>query len=320
MNLASTVINNNVSLPLKSTIVQDDKVLIQEAVRRWRPDSKNYEDSWGYVLQSTRYDGFKWYDPDNGSLILFGRKTKNDPTLVVTNFFATYSYLAHVIKIVQDAYQAPQTILKNVNSKDVSSLVPHGFRPYKKSEFWNKNYRFDDQTYPQLIVELQNINELKGREYRLIRKTLRKDLQTHIRPYRDSDKDEVLAIFSAIDGTTDKSLLEQAKGTYYESHAMFPSADLDKFVIVTNTTDAIIGFNTFSAITTETTASVACLFKPGAGVISVWGLYQSLMAMYQKGFQRVNFGGSETEGSYNFIREKFRPKEEIEKTHLVFNT
>jgi hypothetical protein len=100
---------------------------------------------------------------------------------------------------------------------------------------------------------------------------------------------------------------------------MYPAADLDKFIIASDATDEVIGFITLSAITSETIAPVASLFKPDAGVAHIWGVYQTLLAMYLKGYKQVNFGGCETEGTYLFKREKFRPVEELEKTHLVYD-
>jgi hypothetical protein len=304
--------DSNIFASYVSELFPTDKKLLHQTILRWRPNSKNYEDSWGYVIQATRYGGFKWYDPHTGYLIFFGRKSNTDPTLVIPTFAATPAYLARTIKIVQYTLQAPKTVLKNINIKDASRFINHGFRPYFIDERWNDISRYDDQTFPQLLVNLKNIVDLKGKGYRYLRKALRKDPHAYIRPYQESDKEAVLAIF------TSKDIIKKADDMYYESHIMYPSSDVDKFVILHDVTNEILGFIALSPITSKAISSVASLFKPNVEAASIWGAYQTLITMYRKGYTKVNFGGNETEGSYNFIRRIFRPVEEIKKTHLVY--
>ena len=99
---------------------------------------------------------------------------------------------------------------------------------------------------------------------------------------------------------------------------MYPDADLDKFVVTDNNNDKIIGFGATSDISSETTAFVALLFKPGNTTAHVWTLYQTLVTKHLQGFQRANLGGCETEGTHNFMRRTFRPVEQLQRTHLVY--
>src|SRR6266700_6963841 len=82
-----------------SKICLTDKELLQKEIIRIRPESKNYEDSWGYIIQATRYGGFKWYDSHTHSLIFFGRKSQNDPTLVIPSALAEPEYLGSIVDI-----------------------------------------------------------------------------------------------------------------------------------------------------------------------------------------------------------------------------
>src|SRR5882757_2113380 len=95
--------NNSHLLSYLSEIVKADKKLFYQILQQKRPNTKNYEDSWGYIIQATRYGGFKWYDAHSGSLIFFGRKSETDHTLVVPSVFAEPDYLAYVITRIQDA-------------------------------------------------------------------------------------------------------------------------------------------------------------------------------------------------------------------------
>ncbi len=302
-----------------SQIIPADKKLLQETIQRIRPDSKNYEDSWGYIIQATRYNGFKWYDSQTGSLIFFGRKSDTDPTLVVPLFFAEPEYLRDVVDKVQGVLKAPQTTLKNVNPGDVEKFLPYGFRPYKENEGWCAEARFDDQTYPQLIIDLKKITEAKGRKYHKLRKALNKKPHVVCRKYRETDKDDVLEIFALKDGNT-KDTPEKAKGMYFASHVMYPTADVNKFVFTDGITGEIIGFIATSDISSRTTAFIASLFRPDAIKVRTWCTYQIFVKKYHEGFELATLGGCETGNTYHFKRRTLQPVEELEKTHLVYTS
>jgi hypothetical protein len=303
-----------------SKIKPSDKVLLEQAIQTFRPKSKNYEDSWGYIIQATRYDGFKWYDAGTGSLIFFGRKSKDDNTIVVANFFASPKYLASVLSTVQSALNAPQIILKNINPEEIAQFASYGFRPYKETESWNEEARFDDQTYPQQIINLKSLANPQGKKYHQLKRILNKEPNVSIRKYEETDMQEVLDIFALKDGTAVKASEEEKRaGMYYVSHEMYPTAEVDKFIITNNKNGKIIGFTATSNITSENTTLVASLFTNEVKYASVWGIYQTLLYKYQEGFKIANLGGCETEGTYIFLRRTFRHAAELEKTHLIYD-
>ena len=299
-------------------ITSADKTILQKTLSHWRPQSKNYEDSWGYIIQATRNMGGRWYDPATQSLVFFGRKPLDKSTLVISNFFAEPKHLKSIIEELCSTLNISQTVLKNINPQDIKKFTPYGFREYYDNEQWDDFSRFDDQTYPQLMIDLQKVKESKGLGYAYLRKIIHKNSRAHIRPYKGSDREGVFAIFTALDGTTAKSYIEQSQGMYYNSHSMYPSAGLDKYVVIDEAINEIVGFTATSTITTKTAAFAALIFKPNAEVSPVWGAYQVLLMLYQKGFQQINVGGSETEGTYFFKHRTFRPVEELQKTHLVY--
>jgi hypothetical protein len=303
--------------PDLSKITPSDKKLLLQAVLQFRPGSKNYEDSWGYVIQATRYGGFKWYDAKTGFLIFFGKKSGSDSTLVVPTFFAEPEYLAFIISKVEVALKAEHTIVKNVNAGETGSFTRYGFRRYKKNESWCAEARFDDQTFPQVVIDLKKTIEAKGTRYQNLRTTLNKKPNMVIRKFHETDHDAVLELFALKDGNS-KDSSEKLKGMYYASHAMYPKAALKKFVIIDKETNELIGFTTTSDISSANTALVAAIFRPGVKIASTWGIYNTLQIKLQEGFVRINLGGNETKGPYNFMREKFRPVKELKKTHLVY--
>jgi hypothetical protein len=304
--------NNSPSFSFISTIQPTDKKLLELTVKYFKPSSQNYEDSWGYIIQATRYGGFKWYDPNNGSLVFFGRKSQTNPTLIVVNYFADPTYLAKVIKTMKKVTRAPQVILKNINTEDVPTLLEFNFQEYQPHDFWADDARFDDQTYPQLVSDLESVVKMKGKIYHQLRKALRKDAHATIRKYKNTDKEAVTEIFKL------KDLHSNSNNAYYASHIMYPDASLNKFTITDSRTNKIIGFTATSDITITTTALVSLIFMPGVKTASIWGIYQTLLLNYAKGIKYVNFGGCEYEGSYIFRTRTFRPVKKIQKTHLLY--
>lgn len=303
-------------LPQIEAIGPEDKNLLQSAIGRFRPQSQNYEDSWGYVIQATRQDGLRWHDPESGSLVFFGRKSATDPTLVVPSFFAEPGKLAHAIESVQSTLNAPKTIIKNVNPEDVSKFIVHGFRPYRDGEGWDPEARFDDQTFPEQIVDLEKLMAKRGKEYHHLRKALNKNPDVSVRSYRDEDETAVQGIFRLKDKNVSAILGEG--NMYLDSHAMYPRAEIDKFVTVDNLTGEIVGFSATSDISEGVIASVASQFRPDAINSRIWATYQIWAKKYEEGVRQVNLGGSEFESTYNFRRRTFRPVELLEKTHLVY--
>lgn len=301
--------------PIIHKLSSDDKHLLQQAILRWRPNSKKYEDSWGYIIQATRHGGFTWFNPDTDELIFFGRKSETDLTLVVPNFFADPKSLIAIIKHAQNELgNSKTTILKNVNIKDIHSFVPYGFRPYQEHEYWSEEARFDDQTYPQLIINLKKLHEAIGSRYENLRASLRKTSHVALRDYVAQDRTTVLNIFALKD---EKRTAPQ--GMYISSHAMYPDSDTEKRIIFDTTTNEILGFTATSDISPTIFALVASGFHSDKKSISIWGIYQTLMEKMRQGYLFSTMGGCEFESTYRFKREKFRPVEEIIKTHLVYD-
>lgn len=145
-SVLQAITNSGHHFPYISEISAADKVLLNNAVQQVRPESKYYEDSWGYIIQATRYGQCKWYDPITDSLIFFGRKTTS-PELVVSVFFASPEYLKSVLKKLLQALNIHQAILKNANPENISDFLPYGFRQYRAEECWSTLYplRENDQ-------------------------------------------------------------------------------------------------------------------------------------------------------------------------------
>src|SRR6185369_7459837 len=167
-------------------------------------------------------------------------------------------------------------------------------------------------------VDLKLLKNHFGKIYQNLRTVLNKKTHLRIRKYTEKDSPWVYKIFDLIDEKY-SSPKKPSKRDYYISHAMYPAADIDKYVIVSGEDDEIVGFTATSKISSISTALVAALFKPHMGSTSVWGIYQTLISAYDQGYQLINLGGCETKGTHNFMRRTFRPIEQLGKTHLIYS-
>src|SRR6266851_5200788 len=296
-------------------ISEKDRRLLRTVVQMYAPRSQAFEHSWGYVIQATRYGKLRWHDPRTNSLIFFGRKSSEDHTLVVPIFFADPSYLATTLRVVQKITGASQTILKNIDPKDINKYFPYGFRPYTDNENWDPEARFDDQTFPQLLVDLNAVIKSKGSDYRKLRKYLRRGHKYQIRPYQKRDQEAVLNLLALKDGLSENTGITLSR-KFTVSHDMYPLSDTDKFVIEDN--KGIVGFTVTSDISSACTAFCAGIFLPSKPELAPWGLYHTMELKYSQGFEVVNLGGSETQGTMEFKRQLFRPMRELPRTHLIF--
>lgn len=288
-----------------SKLNEQDKNLLEEMVRDIRPASKAYEDSWGYIIQATRYNGFKLWDFDSKTLIFFSRKPEDEKTLVVPNFFAKPDSLIKVFPKVIALKHCNKIVLKNIDSRNVERFLRLGFRQYAQNENWDKFTKYDDQTYPQPIVNITQAIKMMGNKYRNLRNQVRRNGIYQLRSFNDSDLQEVLTI-----------LKRKEKGKYFDSHVMYPTADLEKFVVTFN--NVIEGFIAVSSISSATFALNASIILSKHRGVGVWASYQVFLKKKLEGFKYVNLGGSENPGTYTFKEWNYKPSTYLNRTHLVY--
>lgn len=316
--LSSENPSNKQTKPTMSPIKATDKAVLEKTISKTKPFSKNYEDSWGYIIQSTRYNGYKICDPKSNSLLFFGNKSDSNKTPVITNANATINFLKNAIQEIQNTTQQTKVIIKNVDKKEKRNFLKNGFREYTEKEIWDKDAPFDDQTYPQVIIDLEKLYKKRGNTYQHLRTALNKLKSRdpiYIRPYKKTDKEDVLKVFS----TRDNKTQSHKKNMYYDSHKMFPDAKLDKYVVCSYNNHAILGFTAISKINSQTVALVAAIFKNKDNYTSTAGTFLTLKRQYEKGYKFANLGGSEAKNMYQFKKEKFIACDEIEKIHLIYD-
>ena len=296
-------------------IFPEDRLLLSRAAAIYHPQSLFYEDSWGYVMQATRYQGFKYYNADSDLLIFGGYKSPQDRTISVPVFFGDHRDVVKVLNTISQERNC-RIILKNVSPSDVDSLCRYGLRKYTDGESWSPEAIYDDQTYPQVIVDLNELIPCHGRAYHKLTNLLnRVNLSGgyEMLPYSSTHKSEVINLIEEKDHQCSCN-----SNPYWEAHKMYLEdvEDSNRYVI---TEDGYVkGFIVTSSISSTATALCAALFRCGSKKDSAWGMYHVLVQEFQNGFKYANLGGSETVGVFEFKRQTFKPSMLIERTHLVW--
>ncbi len=331
---------------LLSPLTAEDESLFRKFVKKYRAeDNCDFKDSWAYILQATRNNPQKFARDD--ALFLLAQI---DDGFVIPNYFVSHEnvLLDFVLNLKK------RVILKNVAVADIEKLCSLGFRKYKDNETWfsfNKPlsgyYRqvykplsdyfeqlpFDDQSYPQRIVNISDLLLLKGSDYALLRKNLKAIAKENydgstlnmqnlsVRGYNPViDKKAVL--FLSEDSEIAPPGFTESIERYLD---LSSSPDFHAFVFcyphkyrVQYQSD-IIGYVAFDSI-----SSVCCAYNAMVHFSDAYPYLSSLLTFetakiaQHLGFEFMNLQGSQTV-SLDRWKIKFGFFQSIEKTHLVFD-
>ncbi len=108
------------------------------------------------------------------NLLILGAKPDYS-VIVIPNYFALHETLMYAVQRLHQRTNLP-VVLKNVDPRDFWNLCDLGFRPYEKEERWCESARFDDQTFPQRIIDIEHLITARGSGYQKLRQRLNKFL------------------------------------------------------------------------------------------------------------------------------------------------
>lgn len=290
-------------------LTRGDEQLFRQFVDGYRlSDNLHFEDSWAYTLQATRNWPRKYVGKD--SLFLFSKKV--DGTLVISNYFSPNGELIDLVKGLSQ-----NVILKNVALRDVERLTERGFSVYSESEHWSAEFPFDDQTFPQQTVRIDELMRLRGKNYRVLRRDLnysRKNTGNLIQREYNPKKDKKRVVELA------KSQEEKNAGTL-DSHRLFfdisTSSSLLSLVFEIN--GEIVGFTLIDRISNACMAYNALIYDTKVPQLASRLTYESARVAYERGYTFFNLQGSET-ANLDHWKRKFNPAIAIHKTHLIYRS
>lgn len=276
------------------------------------PNSLRFEDSWLYILQACRNGGGLY--KIEGSLFLVTKK-EDDSAIVIPSFFTKdKSSLREIISKISSQTELP-VILKNVNIEEINELKTHGFDCYGREEVWSHGCKYDDQTFPQRIVDIEDLLGLKGKSYEEVRSGLRKcrlDVPPQSLRFYDLQRDKLDFL----------NLLEMHEKRLPGTRSAFSiyqdvSKDKNIIPIVFQLDQRIIGASFFDTISRGNLAYVLHLYDPSFPGLSYSLLFESSYFLYHLSYSHINLQGSETEGLDRWKR-GFAPKIKIQNTHMIY--
>ena len=200
-------------------------------------------------------------------------------------------------------------VVKNVSLEDAAALISAGLRSYGIDEYWSAGCRYDDQTFPDVVMEI--VDDQCDRSYdgrhRLVRETpseLRAEakalytrwLSWYLRRYPSCDAESLIGFYETMFG---REVFESAELCF----AMRQAQDL---------TGVCVG----SLIGVDQVDLWIALTKPEPRRSSVDMFRLVGRALAREGVRYIGLGGSEERGLHRF-KLGLGPCRLFERTHLV---
>ena len=294
------------------------------------PSSLDYGNSWCYIVQSVFFGGYKYYDDKN--LVSITTKTPGNFPIVITKYLGDNSIAktAEIADKYVQAYNQP-VIIKNLDKDEFDKFVAYGFRDYAEYDAWHKGFRYDDDTYPQLVVFLQDLIQLKGRKYKQLRYRVdrfkrennhavtnylpQRDLQSSLqvlkswtywlfdRYSKEIESNPLLLHSVSLHKKFLQNLPQGTNGKDYFTSLVYVNKNPAAFALAHKISNECVGvYSNFS--------------KADITGLAEFLVYSVLSKAYEAGYKYANLGGSEFKSLHDF-KMKFKPIKKLQKLHAV---
>ncbi len=317
---------------LVSTISPQEKISLDDYSDLQKEFSKSaekwdYTNSWGYIIQSTFFGGFM--QKESGSKVLVTTRYPNKPPFVVVKHFGG---LEGVVETANELVRQTneKVVVKNVGKEELSFLEENGFCAYREGDCWSQLYKFDDDTYPRPVVELEALCSLEGKTLKTLRYFMtrfRKNHSVKILPYSPLLFKEAVLVHGLWSDDFKRRFSETAFKDPLVLHSVglhrayidsiYSSCDEKKvFSYVLYADGRPVGFSLAEKISKEAVALYCNISSNEFVGLNETLVFETLKRAFEKGFEYGNLGGSEFMSLHNFKR-KFAPFAFEEKTHAV---
>ncbi len=315
----------NRSIEHVSPITNEDHTLFDQFIGE---NTLDFSNSWLYTKQATAFGGNKYHY--NKTLIAFTvYRPHTLPWAFVQYLGKNAMRQAFVLgqKLMKD-FNTP-IIFKNLTEKQYSELVSYGCQDYRPGDGWNAFYRYDDDTFPETIVETDRLCSLQGRSYHSIRSRIRQFYKNNIRveQYTPSHYSDTLLILEKW-----LTMIKYRYEKYLENDPIIlHSASIHRNFIeyITKNQDShciaqliyIDDVPISFAIGYKISNSTLGVYTTVTATDKIKGLseattYELVKSALQKKYKYVNLGGSEFKSLLNF-KKKFNPSIAIQKRHAI---
>jgi hypothetical protein len=187
--------------------------------------------------------------------------------------------------------------------------LTHSFDTYGEDESWDAEIRYDDQTFPQQVIDLARVCEKRGRKYNALRNELNSGPTVSFLHY-SAEKHA---------GLVRKLFAQQQIEGYYDAHAMYLNLETteDRWSFVFFVDDTLVGFSVLDRISPVCVAYNALACDISMRFLATSITHEICVFSYEQGFEFLNMQGSETAGLDRWKR-KFVPSKSIKRVHMLY--
>lgn len=307
----------------RKKIEDEDFFTLKEIVRRSEDDVMDFEYCPGYLLQACRNLPRVAYVGDNIAFYTKKSKAKNAPYVVV--LVAGMNRRTALTKLCQNLYTKSKqpVIIKNIGKEEETPLLQEKyFRRYKTDEFWDDYARYDDNTYPQVVIRNKSLLEMKGKMYKNLREKLswfQKRYSLEIAPYQETDKKVFHTLLrqwarnmSQTHGLDEKEL--------FASHTMYGETKdfYYQYLVYEKAQKKYVGYISLSAISQNVCGYNALIHDFTVKELYKMMMYKGAEIANRLGFEYTNIQGSENNNQF-VTKSWFVPERLQEKVHLVYD-
>lgn len=304
----------------------EEPIAREEALERYRTivnefhsADLDFELSSGAIIQSTRL-GFFCHCDNNGMVIWTNKKETNNK-VIVSSVGENRDELTRRVADSLFRETGVPVIVKNVSNDRARHLKEMGFREYQKDEAWDRYSRYDDNSFPQVILDVGQLAEVQGPTYRSLREELNRvgrKYSLEIAAFDAAHKDELSSLLrSWLKSMVERNALDKREAEEATSIFLQERDDLLGYEAYTHA-GVLVGWLVFSEITPQ------CLgYNVLVNDFGLFGSYRRLMFEGARiarslGYTYLNVQGSEDEAQY-LSKKRLVPVLEIPKTHLVYD-
>ncbi|MBI5045407.1 MAG: DUF2156 domain-containing protein [Candidatus Niyogibacteria bacterium] len=304
----------------KGKNVDDALPIFRDFANKFHNNSCDFEFCNGYTLQATR-NYFDFRKLEDG-IVIFTKKLGVDNFVVVA--CAGDNRAKNISTVTKECFEnsGKPVFIKNVGMELEQELLKLGCRHYRVDEWWNNQSKYDDNSFPEQILNTKQLTDLKGPNFQSLREEqarFNREYSIEVRRWEVCNLEIVGEILKKwIDNMHLRN--DWSKEDLRASHEMFCNSrsDLIHFGIYDSKNNKLIGFLVFSEI------SQKCL---GCNVLvndfEYRNLYRALMLECARianslGYQYLNIQGSEDANQY-LSKRRLKAEFEIPKEHLIFD-
>lgn len=273
-----------------------------------------FENNWSYILQSTRGEGLKIEKYE--SIIYFWIRSENE--LVIVNRLGK-NYKSIIEELVIACRQKNINItIKNVDKDQISDLGKIGFKI--KDYPWSIYSRMDDNTFPQIVANIQGITQLKPsslrESHRLNIKRFLRKRKIELKPYDKSMEEVVRQLLKNNAQYLENKNVENKKEVY-DAHIFFfddKLKDVCRFVYEEEGDQ--IAFALFT-VRKGVVYWNALINKDESNLMLylLWKGMKHIIENSKEDIVKLALQGCETEGQFKW-KQGFYPIETLEKVHM----